>query len=99
MHYEGTAFAMGNTLTMTDLRTREPVERNYEISPQDFQLLNQIYPGQKLQKSDNNTVLVLSSYWGEWKPAMLINSSGYQQELGCFESDPDKGSKQEFLIK
>ena len=44
MHYDGTAFAMGNTITILDKETDEPVERNYEISPQDFELMNKIYP-------------------------------------------------------
>ena len=44
MHYPGTAFAMGNTLTILEKKTDEPVGRNYEISPQDFELLKKIYP-------------------------------------------------------
>ena len=36
----------------------------------------------------NKTVLVLhSSYNGSWKPALLIDSSGRQDELGCFSHD------------
>ena len=46
MHYDGTAFADDDrAYTMLDKRTNEPVERNYELSPQDFELLNKIYPG------------------------------------------------------
>ena len=44
MHYPGTAFAISNTLTILDKKTGELVERNYEISPQDFEFLNKIYP-------------------------------------------------------
>ena len=29
--------------------------------------------------------MVLSRYGNKWKPAMLVNSAGDQQELGCFE--------------
>ena len=47
MHYDGTAFAMGNTITILDKETDEPVERNYEISPQDFELMNKIYPSEE----------------------------------------------------
>ena len=44
MHYAGTDFAADNEFTIIDKKTDEPVERNYEISPQDFELLNKIYP-------------------------------------------------------
>ena len=35
----------------------------------------------------NKQILVLHSQGG-WKPAMLVNSAGEQQELTCFELDP-----------
>ena len=47
MHYDGTAFAMGNTFTILDKATGELVGRNEEISRQDFELLNKIYPSGK----------------------------------------------------
>ena len=47
MHYAGTDFAADNKYTIIDKKTDEPVERNYEISPQDFELLNKIYPSEK----------------------------------------------------
>ena len=37
--------------------------------------------------SENITVLVLNSFHSEWKPALLIDSSGTQKELGCFSPD------------
>ena len=38
------------------------------------------------QADIRGTVLVLSSYRG-WKPALLLNSEGEQEELTCFEPD------------
>ena len=102
MHYDGTAFAIDDRLyTMLDLETYEPVERNEEISPQDFELLNKIYPGgdeivEEANVEDsvdshgdrNSSVLVLNSNWDRsWKPAILINSNGNNEELSCFERD------------
>ena len=44
-------------------------------------------PFRSSSKADNNaTVLVLNGYNG-WKPVMLINSEGQQEELACFERD------------
>ena len=37
--------------------------------------------------TENISVFVLNSYDSEWKPALLIDSSGRQQELGCFSAD------------
>ena len=36
----------------------------------------------------NKTALVLNS-WNGWKPAVLVNSEGKQEELGCFTFDQD----------
>ena len=44
-------------------------------------LVNLIY-----QETKNETILVLSSNQG-WKPAMLVNLAGGQEELTCFERD------------
>ena len=48
MHYDGSAFALEDgQYTMLDKRTNKPVKRNYEISSQDFELLNKIYPSRR----------------------------------------------------
>ena len=99
MHYDGTAFAIDDRhYTMLDLKTKRPVQRNEEISEQDFELLNKIYPGgdevddQEDVDDDVNvrekSVLVLNSKFG-WNPAILIDSNGNKEELTCFERDSE----------
>ena len=44
MHYDGYAFTNDNRPTILDKKTGEAVELNKEISPQDFVVLNIIYP-------------------------------------------------------
>ena len=41
--------------------------------------------------AQNRTVLVLNSIAG-WKPALLIDSSGRQDKLGCFTPDSDSAA-------
>ena len=85
MHYDGTAFAIDRHYTMLDLATGRPVQRNEEISEQDFELLNKIYPGGDVDVREKS-VLVLNSEYG-WNPAVLIDSKGNNEELTCFERD------------
>ena len=101
MHYEGTAYARGNTYTIQDLKTRRPVERNTEISPQDFELLNIVYPGEgpSIEPPIEQSVLVLNSKntrkelengtfdCPAFKPAVMIDSAGNTQESTCFKHD------------
>ena len=93
MHYDGTAFAVGNTYTILDKRTGKPVQRNNEISQQDYELLNKIYPGDE----PKSKVLVLNSrsnVWQtdshfEWNQVLLIDSTrnGQHDHLACYEND------------
>ena len=50
MHYDGYAFAIKeyhDGYTMKSKKTLLPVEKNHDLSPQDFELLNIIYHGKK----------------------------------------------------
>ena len=61
MHYVGDAFAIGNDPTILDKSTDEKVEQNYEISPQDFELLNEVYDNKCPEKNHAPWILVLDT--------------------------------------
>ena len=52
---------MGNIYTILDRKTGQPVRRNEEISPQDFELLNKIYPSEKRCIDTKNLELIEKS--------------------------------------
>ena len=89
MHYGGD-YNQKNPFvyTMIDKATRRPVQENLDLSQQDFEMLNLVYP--PFENDDNDrqsSVLVLNSRNG-WKQAVLIDTKGNNDELTCFERDP-----------
>lgn len=51
------------------------------------------------QTDKNETILVLNSSRNGWKPAMLINIEGEQEELACFERDQNTEAHDACSIK
>ena len=97
MHYEGTAFAIDNTYTIIDRETGKPVGRNEEISRQDFELLNRIYPSEdrctgtrpynlKLFESSENKAENESENKSENESEVKVEQQNVQNDIDSIES-------------
>ena len=77
MHYDGFAYAKENTQTILDKRTDEPVGQNKKISPQDFELLNKIYPSkEKCSETNQDDMELIKQSEEKEKTVQKANDAG-----------------------
>ena len=83
MHYDGYAFTNDNRPTILDKKTGEAVELNKEISPQDFVVLNIIYPSKgRCSEADLDNLESVKELENEYEMKDVSDQKTGQNEAG-----------------